>query len=125
LIVLEQVSENEPRWLAYNKGNGPALHLYWKIGITNEKQGWYKLGALAVNDWSDLPDQSGARLLVMPENGLRVHYSDLAGNKYCTVMENGSLAFQQDSFELSKSECCHLTKGGWPIYKTQPFYRSR
>ncbi|WP_035350898.1 hypothetical protein [Edaphobacter aggregans] len=66
LIVFELVSDKESKWLIYNRGNGPALHVYWKIGHANDKQNWHNLGALAVNDWSDLPDQSNPRLLTMP-----------------------------------------------------------
>jgi hypothetical protein len=42
-----------------NKGNGPALGVFWKIDQRNEVSGqdrpWHELGALAVGDWSDLP----------------------------------------------------------------------
>jgi hypothetical protein len=103
LIVID-LGKEESKWLMYNKGSGPALQLYWKVSHINDNHGWNKLGALAVGDFSDIASQDDGVLLEIPKDGLRIHYSDLAGNKYCTIMKNESLVFQQDSFDLSEKD---------------------
>jgi hypothetical protein len=95
-----------------NKGNGPALGVFWKIDQRNEVNGkdrpWHELGALAVGDWSDLPNDTEPELPIVPPEGVRLHYKDLAGNFYCTRVFHKAGTIQQDSIDLSKRECLHL-----------------
>jgi hypothetical protein len=107
LIVLDEDSAAGD-WKIINKGNGPALGLYWKTGSTNSETGWQKLGAVAKGDWSDLPDLNGVVMQAVPPEGVRIHYKDLADNFYCTVVENFPFVIQQDAFYLPKKERLHL-----------------
>ena len=86
--------------------------VFWKIDQRNEVSGqdrlWHELGALAVGDWSDLPNETEPRLPLVPPEGVRLHYKDLAGNFYCTRVFHKAGTIQQDSVDLSKKECLHL-----------------
>jgi hypothetical protein len=104
-------SETDRSAYIENKGNGPALGVFWKIDQRNEvsvHRPWYELGALAVGDWSDLPNETRPELLIVPPEGVRLHYKDLAGNFYCTRVFHKAGTIQQDSIDLSKKECLHL-----------------
>jgi hypothetical protein len=72
---LEQV----PTWIIRNAGNGPAREINWKPGASNEpdttkKKAWFRIGDLAVNDWTHLPHHSRPHEMKMherPTDGLK------------------------------------------------------
>jgi hypothetical protein len=113
LLVLDKdETPNTNSFYIENKGNGPALGIAWKVGQRNEANGhhkhWHHIGALAVNDWSDLPSETNPELLIIPSSGLRLHYKDMEGNFYSTVVSVGEIVLQQDSVPLAKEDCLHL-----------------
>src|ERR1700722_12707198 len=64
-------------WDVYieNKGNGPALGVFWKVDEHNATGSaphlWHEIGAIAVGDWSDLPSDTEAEIDKVPEIGIR------------------------------------------------------
>jgi hypothetical protein len=70
-----------------NRGDGPALSIYWKKGTENgdgpEGEMWFFMGTLAKGQsslFNRRPDR--ALLEVLSGDGVRVHYCDMAGNWY-------------------------------------------
>lgn len=95
-----------------NRGNGPALGVFWRFDerrLPGENQQWHEIGALAVGDWSDLPNETEPELYAVPDNGLRLHYKDMAGNYYyCTRVFHRSGTISQNSETLAKRDCSHI-----------------
>jgi hypothetical protein len=106
LLVVDEDKKSK-KWIIKNKGNGPALDIYWKTGSVNSTIGWTDIGALAVGDWSDLPNSHRAELQTIPGDGLRVHYEDLSGNSYCTLVRDSATVVKQDAFPLYRKDCLH------------------
>jgi hypothetical protein len=121
LIIVEQEcdrskpdspAEPTPTWIIRNVGNGPAREINWKPGATNEqdtteKKAWYRIGDLAVNDWTHLPHYSRANDMKMherPRDGLRLHYCDLAGNHFAMVGYFDGEVFFQNCSQICKKD---------------------
>ena len=105
LVVVR--SDDSSYWHIKNFGAGPAAEVWWKPGCKNESSEWVSLGALAPNDTSEFPHHSrpdDCRLHKMYDDGLRIHYSDMAGNHYATWGSWLDDAFIQTWNEIKKSD---------------------
>ena len=103
-----------------NMGNGPAMDIYWKVGITNVRDNsetiWNLVGTVAASDRSDLPNWSRkeSQLTTMAESGIRIHYGDLEGNYYCLTarptqddFSDAEITILQVEGALLKKDCMH------------------
>jgi hypothetical protein len=95
-------------WAIKNYGVGPASNIWWKPNAQNEKSSnWYHLGSLAAGDESDLPHHTrptDAELRIMPLDGARIHYTDMASNNYFTCGIWRDEAFAQDWAEIKSKD---------------------
>jgi hypothetical protein len=98
-------------WVIRNLGSGTAIGICWKLGASNDrddkKQLWCKIGNLATKDWTHLPHHTRPDDVMMRErskDGIRVHFSDLAGHHYEMVAAFEGVVFNQDCHEIRKEE---------------------
>lgn len=103
LLVFDNLNDNG-HWRLLNRGVGPALRVRWKVGKMNHPGNWHNIGAIAVDDWSDLSSEESGALLSMPDTGLRVHYEDLSGNSFCSTVGDSGDSITQDCFGIRRRE---------------------
>jgi hypothetical protein len=93
-----------------NRGDGPAVTIYWKKGTENgdgaEGETWFLTGTLAKGQSSLLyrsPNREWVE--VLSGDGVRVHYRDMAGNWYwhwaqLTALPNDQSYVEEDTGDL-------------------------
>jgi hypothetical protein len=109
-LVLDE-GDDEQTWVVRNLGSGTAIGICWKLGSSNDrgdkKNLWCKIGNLAAKDWTHLPHHTRPDDVIMherPKDGIRAHFSDLAGHHYEMVGTFEGVVFNQDCREIRKKE---------------------